>query len=55
MRRGLTILTGAAQRNLVDVREKAPPIWAGLADLLVYPYDVVTVAIVIGEGIVAWV
>lgn len=49
-------MAGAAQRNLVDVREKAPPIWAGLTDLLVYPpYDVVTVTIVIGEGIVAWV
>lgn len=54
-RGGLTILTGTAQGNLVDAREKAPPIWAGLTDLLVYPYDVVTVAIVIGEGIVAWV
>lgn len=48
-------MTGAAQRNLVDVREKAPPIWAGLTDLLVYPYDVVAVAIVIGEEIVVWV
>lgn len=48
-------MTGAAQRNLVDVGEKAPPIWTGLTDLLVNPYDVVTVAIVIGEGIVAWV
>lgn len=55
MRRGITILARAAQRNLVDVKEKVPPIWAGLTDLLVYPYDVVTVAIVIGEGIVAWV
>lgn len=55
MRRGLTILSGVAQRNLVDVREKAPPIWAGPIDLFVYLYDVVTVAIVIGEGIVAWV
>lgn len=27
----------------------------GLTDLLVYSYDVVTVAIVIGEGIIAWV
>lgn len=42
-------------KDLVDVKEKVPPIWAGLTDLLVYPYDVVTVAIVIGEGIVAWV
>lgn len=52
---GLTILTCTAQGNLVDAREKAPPKWAGLTDLLVYLYDVVTVAIVIGEGIVAWV
>lgn len=37
------------------LEKKAPPIWAGLTDPLVYPYDVVAVAIVIGEGIVAWV
>lgn len=48
-------MTGTAQGNLVDAREKAPPKWAGLTDLLVYPYDVVTVTIVIVEGIVAWV
>ena len=48
-------MTGTAQGNLADVREKAPPIWAGLTVLLVYPYDVVTVTIVIGEGIIAWV
>lgn len=50
-----TIFAGTAQGNLVDVREKAPPKWAGLTDLLVYFYDVVTVTIVIGEGIVTWV
>lgn len=37
------------------LEKKAPPKWAGLTDLLVYPYDVVTVTIVIGEGIIAWV
>lgn len=55
MRRAPTILAGTAQGNLVDVREKAPPKWAGLTDLLVYSYNVVTVTIVIGEGIVTWV
>lgn len=55
MRRVPTILAGTALRNLVDVREKAPLKWAGLTDLLVYPYDVVTVTIVIGKGIITWV